>query len=115
MGPGQLVLNELEAAILKHLAQSAPSLGPLIGKLRVSSRELTGVGSYTNFQCPDAALDLADRKIALDGLISMPNVPHGMGAILFCGKGKPKCLEIFAYGEGFWDGLHDGFSLSASA
>jgi hypothetical protein len=111
MQPGQIELNDLEVATLQRLALTSPSLDPLIGKIRVLSREFTGVGSYTNFQCPDTAPDLGDRKISLEALISMPNVPHGMGAILFCENGKPTCLEIFVYGDGNWDGLYEGYSI----
>ena len=111
MRPGQLEPNEFEVAILDHLAQDVSAIVPLIVKLHVLSREFTGVGSYTNFDCPESAAVLGNQAIGLNALISMPNVPSGMGAVLFCEEGKPKCLETYTFGEEPWDGIFEGFSI----
>ena len=102
--------NELELAILERIATRSPSLRPYLRHLHILSREFTGVGSYTNFKSHDSSTD-ADRQIGLDDLIVMPNVPNGMGAILFCRGERPKCLEIYTNGNDLWDGVFDGFVI----
>ncbi len=111
MRPGQLEPNEFEVAILNLLAMDVSALGPLIAKLHVLSREYTGVGSYTNFDCAESATALGKQTIGLKAQINMPNVPSGMGAVLFCEGGKPKCLETYTFGEEPWDGIYEGFSI----
>ena len=115
MRPGQLEPNEFELAILERIAASNPRLRAHLGHLHVLSREFTGVGSYTKFKCAEAVGDAAEEQLDLDGLIVMPNVQNGMGAILFCRGGQPKCLETYTYGSELWDGLYDGFSINGSA
>ena len=111
MRPGLVELNEFEVAILELLALKESAIGPLINRLHVLSREFTGVGSYTNFDCPDSDLELGEKTIELHALISMPNVPNGMGAALFCENGKPKFLETYTFGNEHWDGVYEGFSI----
>ena len=108
--PGQLEPNEFERAILERLARETPALAAAIGKLHVLSREYTGVGSFTNFAC-DTAEGVPSAHFVLPALIHMPGVPNGMGAALFCKDRKPECLEIFAYGDDHWDGVHHGFRI----
>ena len=98
MKPGQLTLNEFEVAILEHIAKHEPSIRPLIPQLRVLSRESTGVGSFTTLYCQDSSPDLGERPIGYAN-ITMPNVPSGMGAALFCEHGKPNILETYTYGD----------------
>ena len=109
--PGQIEPNELELAILERIAAKNSSIRPYLGHLHVLSREFTGVGSYTNFKSDDSSADITDLQITLDDLIVMPNVPNGMGAILFCRGGRPKCLETYTYGNDLWDGVFDGFVI----
>src|SRR5262245_50013108 len=45
------------------------------------------------------------------GMIHVPGVPNGMGAVLFCSGWQPECLEIYTYGEERWDGVYNGFSI----
>ena len=47
----------------------------------------------------------------LDDLIVMPHVQNGMGAVLFCQGGQPKCLETYTFGDELWDGLFEGFVI----
>ena len=89
MRPGQMEPNELEVAILEWIAAKTPSLRPYLGHLHILSREYIGVDSYTNFKSDDSSADVSDQQISLDELIVMPNVPNGMGAILFCRGGGP--------------------------
>ena len=111
MRPGQTEPNEFEIAILNTISQANPALRPFLGRLHVLSREHTGVGSFTNFRCDEAASDVPREHLGLNALIVMPNVPNGMGAVLFCRNGKPECLETFTYGDDHWDGVPDGFSI----
>jgi hypothetical protein len=109
--PGQLAPNEFERAVLERIAINQPSLRQHVGHLHVLSREFTGVGSFTNFACEDSGLESQRQQFVLNGRIVMPSVPNGLGAVLFSRGGRPKCLEIFSYGEDHWDGVFDGFSI----
>ena len=112
MQPGQLEPNEFELAVLARISEAEPSIRPLIGGLHVLSREYTGVGSYTKFRCdPDGSRGHLDMK----ALISMPGVPNGMGAILWCQAGRPESLETFTYGDDDWNGVFTGFKIEAAA
>ena len=98
---------------LECLARRKESLRPLLGRLHVLSREFTGVGSYTNFRS-DPSLresELGDQQLSLDGLITIPHVPNGMGAVLMCTGGCPATLEAFTSGDDHWDGTFSGFSI----
>ena len=111
MRPGQTEPNEFEIAILNTIAQKNPVIRPFLERLHVLSREFTGVGSFTNFHCEETASGVPREYLDLNALIVMPNVPNGMGAVLFCRNGKPECLETFTYGDDHWDGVSDGFSI----
>jgi len=115
MRPGQTEPNEFELAILERIASEQPSLRNAAGTLHVLSRKFTGVGSFTNFACDASPESTLDQSIALDGLIKMPGVPNGMGAVLFCKGGLPQCLEIFTYGNERWDGIYEGFAMERTA
>jgi len=95
---------------LERIAQDEPWLQGPFASLHVLSREFTGVGSYTNFACDE--LDSQDDPFpGLDALILVPGVPNGMGAVLHCRAKRPKCLELFTYGDDVWDGTFDGFTF----
>ncbi len=111
----QAILNEFEAAVLERIAHSNPWLRPVLGGLRISSRKITGGGSYTDFEPNSAPVDIPDGHFSLDALISMPGVANGMGATLFVKAGHITFLEIYVYGEQYWDGRFNGYSLSKNA
>lgn len=113
MRPGRIRPNDFELAILDRLATKEPSIRKSLGQLHVLSREYTGVGAYTNFLIGDSSSDAVEQRIGLDELITMPGVPNGMGAVLFCRGGRPQCLEVFTFGDDRWDGVFDGFDLFA--
>ena len=75
------------------------------------SREYTGVGGYTNFLC-EASEQASDPCPGLKPLLHVPGVPDGMGAVLWCRGTQPKCLELFTYGDDYWDGTFRGFSFA---
>ena len=109
MRPGQLEPNEFETALLKRFATQDPSLS--IDSLHVLSREFTGVGSFTKFLCGGPGETKWDRDLKLGAIISMPGVPSGLGAVLFCTGNQPTCLEIYTFGDEYWDGVYDGFAV----
>jgi hypothetical protein len=105
-------LNEFEKAVLKRMADQAPALASAISELALSSRELTGVGSYTKFASNQTLVfDTSTGPLALDVHISMPGVPLGLGALLFFNANSIAFLEIFAHGDDAWGGNWEGFSL----
>ena len=108
---GQIEPNEFEVAILDRIATQEPSIRSSLGDLHVLSREYTGVGSFTRFQRDEPGAEIDKRHVSLEALILIPNVPSGMGAVLFCKGGRADCLEIFTYGDDHWDGVYDGFSI----
>jgi hypothetical protein len=109
--PGQIEPNEFELAILDRMAAKSPQLLTCLGNLHVLSREFTGVGSYTNFKCKDESGQVAEQRIGLDDLIEMPNVQSGLGAVLLCRGGQPRCLETYTFGAELWDGVFEGFAI----
>ena len=113
MKPGQMEPNELEAAILERLAGQEPSLCESVRRLHVLSREYTGVGSFTRFLCKEPG-ESKEQIVGLEGLIHMPKVNNGMGAVLYCKGAQPECLELFTYGDDHWDGTYLGFSIEQS-
>ena len=112
MRPGQIESNEFELAILTRIADDEPSIRGFLGCLRVLSREYTGVGSFTTFRCDEPG---PTSHLGLNALISMPQVPNGMGAVLWCKGGRPSCLETYTYGTEPWDGDFAGFSIDEAA
>ena len=100
--------------MLEGLASEHPFIRPLLRGLHVLSREFTGVGSFTTFSCETAETPARSEFLGLSALISMPTVPSGMGAVLWCHSHRPQCLEIYVYGDTFWDGLFDGFAITPS-
>lgn len=105
-------LNEFEIAILERMADQLPTLLPVIPKLTVSYRELTGVGSFTNFVSHDPEVrNISDGPLALNSPISMPGVENGLGALLFFDVSSIACLEIFTYAEDAWAGDWKGYSI----
>src|SRR3954469_12484782 len=98
MHPTDNGLNEFETAVLQHMVQDNPWLLPVVGVLRVTSRTLTGNGSYTDFEHVAPSKGIPDGHIGLDRLISMPGIENGMGAVLFLKDGRATVLEAFVYG-----------------
>ena len=105
-------LNEFEIAILTCMANQLPSLLSVIPKLKVSNRELTGVGSFTNFVNNHEEVSEADAgPLALNFHILMPGVQHGLGALVFFDANSIAVLEIFTYGDDAWTGNWEGYAL----
>lgn len=111
MRPGQVQPNDFELALIERIALKTPALREHLANLHVLSREFTGVGSYTNFKIPDLEAQAPRTRLGLDGLIVMPNVENGMGAVLFCRGARPECLETYTFGDTLWDGVFEGFAI----
>jgi hypothetical protein len=109
--PGQVEPNDLELAVLERIALKHPALRAHLTYLHVLSREFTGVGSYTRFTISDGDNKAPRTQFVLDGVIAMPNVENGMGAVLFCCEGRPECLETYTFGDALWDGEFEGFAI----
>jgi hypothetical protein len=112
MRPAPAELSAFECAILELMGSDRESLRRLIPHIQVIKREFTGAGSYADVACPESAPDLGDAHIGVDVLISVPGVPNGMGAVLFCKAGAPTLLELYTFGGESWNGVADGFSFS---
>ena len=118
MRPGQLEPNEFERAILERIAEEVPSIRPSLKDLRVLSRKYSGCGCDTEFLRKETGTkdDVGwDREVGLNVLIHMPGVPSGLGMALFCAGAQPDCLEIFTFGNEYWDGVYEGFSIDETA
>jgi hypothetical protein len=101
-------LNELEAAVLALLlAGDDPTLTCLreqLRRLRVTSRERTGVGFFTNVEVVGgaprlpgrASLRFGDVDADIDGLAS------GAGFLLVVDDGLMTMLEGYAYADETW-------------
>ena len=100
--------NAFELAILAAMTRERPSVVVDVGRLRVRSRTLTGVGSYTDFVCDDSG---EPRMMKLKARIEVPGVPNVLGATLYCRGDELQCLEIFTYGDDSWNGAFEGFSV----
>jgi hypothetical protein len=103
--------NELELAILRNICATHPATALSVSKLHVVSREYTGVGSFTNFNVVGVDPGAPKSRLGLGCVVEVPDVPNGLGAILFLLGGRPESLEITAFGSELWDGTFDGFSI----
>jgi hypothetical protein len=106
--PEQSSPNAFEVAILQAMARERPSLELDFDHLAVRRRKYTGVGSYTDFLCDSSG---ERGSFELKAPLTVPGVPKGMGAVLFCRGQRPECLETFTCGEDYWTGASEGFSV----
>lgn len=108
-GTEQSPPNAFERALLEALSREHPSLVLDVGRLRVRNRRYTGVGSYTDFVCDEPG---ERHTLRLKARITVPGVPKGLGAIVYCCGEQLQCLETFTYGDDSWTGAFEGFSVS---
>ena len=69
-------LNALEFAVLQRMAASNPFLVHALADLHVTSREFTGVGTFTNF-VEEADRSHWDRHVNIDATIELPGIEYG--------------------------------------
>jgi hypothetical protein len=98
-------LTNLESDILSALLKDYPFLGEHIPFLRVSSREFTGVGMYTNFLYIKNVepLDIDNDALGIDEYITMEGLKDGLSFVLAITDNKINYLEVVANSES-WDG-----------
>lgn len=107
-----------EAVINKLLDGELPALIALrqqIPHLFVKTRELTGVGFFTDFGAPpDAVPAPVGEKIRFgDVEAKIPGLQHGAGFVLYIDGGLIQRLEGYTYDEP-WPERVDGFALKYS-
>jgi hypothetical protein len=105
--------------ILSVFKQHFPYLTNLestLARLRVTSREVTGVGLYVNFSKHQEKLlpEGTTRQLGFDGEVSISRVPSGVGLILAIDDGIISYLELFTYGDEQWDGSTTGAKITES-
>jgi hypothetical protein len=104
-------LNDFEVAlislILKTHDPENKKWANILTTIQVSSREITGVGSYINFENNQArVLPVGTTTdLGFDGEIIVPDVPSGLGCVLAIDDGRLSYLEFFTYGDEEWNGL----------
>ena len=111
-------LSRLEREVLaKFLARDDPGAAVLRQQLevcRVTKRELTGVGFFTDLAVPNAAprARLGADEVRLSGVLAeIDGLEHGAGFVLYVDGGVLNMLEGYCYDEPWPD--HIGtFSLS---
>ena len=102
-------LTKFELSILTRVAFKYPFVKSHLPLLRVKSRELTGVGMYTNFEYINYDLnviDVYDKKyIALttDEIIKIKGLTNGLQYYVDYTNGKLLFIEVVTCDEA-WDG-----------
>jgi len=84
--------------------------------VQVSSREMTGVGFFTNFAVPPDAPHIAGRPTLRFGDVNgtADNVKHGVGFLLHVTDGALSMLEGYTYDEPWPDEIR-GLVLTYSS
>lgn len=110
-------LNKLEKSILERITIKYPNIKFHIPFLEVESREVTGVGMYTNFtynksiKKPIVDLGIDNASISTNETIEMEGLKYGLGYEVDVTDSKIKFIEFVTYGEE-WDGsISDNFSF----
>lgn len=102
------VERRLVEEIVRQHTQAYPSLTDQLDRLRVVSREPTGVGVYINFSVLGAVLnETINVQLGFDGKIEIDGVPWGLGCVMLVKAGRIYYLELFTYPDDTWDGNLD--------
>jgi hypothetical protein len=106
--PLRPVERQLVEEILKQHDQAYPSLADQIDRLRVISREPTGVGAYINFSVLGTVEDeTVNVQLGFEGEIQVDGVLWGLGCVMLVEAGRIHYLELFTYPDDTWDGNLD--------
>ncbi len=98
-------LTTLEEQVLEMLLRGQDEvldvLRQQVKDAQVSSREITGVGFFTNFEVPAEAPRVRARpKFELGDVNGMAdNIKYGLGFLLFVNDGALSMLEGYTYDE----------------
>lgn len=108
-------LNQLERELLENILKDNrlkyPFLESHFPYLKVSSREKTGVGIYTNFIYSTLTVEQSiNDLISSDKQLFVPNLDYELSYVLSIENGKVAMLEIVTNDEE-WSGEILGFSL----
>jgi hypothetical protein len=100
-------LNALELTVLSLLlAGDDPVLALLRAQSEaatIASREMTGVGFYTNFVVPESVDRTVPQNFVLDDVFgTFTGSDTDAGFLLFVRNGVVSCLEGFTYGDEGW-------------
>jgi hypothetical protein len=96
-------MNELERQVMEFLLRGDH---PILEALRlqlaassVASREMTGVGFFTNFEVPSSVARIRNsaRMVISDVHAEIDGLSHGAGFLLFVTNGCLDFLEAFIY------------------
>jgi hypothetical protein len=78
-----LVERQLVEEILKQHSQAYPSLADQLDRLRVISREPTGVGAYIHFSVlGPVEAETINIELGFEGAIQVDGVPWGLGCVM---------------------------------
>lgn len=101
-------LSSYEHEAIENLAQSDCQKDVILAQLAKAtciSRDYTGVGLYTEISVDSSAPKLDEARWKIEdiptGHAEHPEVPAGVGLILWFKNGYIGCLESFTY-EGSW-------------
>jgi hypothetical protein len=110
-------LTPLEEEVLKKMLAGKSEWRAILREqarvMHVSSRELTGVGFFTDFSVPPDAPRLPNSKSFAFGNVAgeIDGLKHGADFVLFVRNGAMECLEGCSYGEPWPDDIRT-FRLS---
>ena len=100
---------------MKLLNGDHPVLSSLRRQLemcRVSGREFTGAGFYTNLVVDESVEERVECNLKFGDVIAqIDGLQHGAGFVLYVESGALKMLEGYSYDEP-WPGQISGFKLS---
>ena len=108
----QSTLSEIEkkivTAVLSQHLKNVTRIDTALDDLMVASRDVTGAGTYIQFEPNQIQLFSPDQspQLSFDGEIL---IPYGsseilLGCVLDIDAGQLNYLELFTYGDEAWDG-----------
>ena len=100
-----------QRSILDWVSANQPSLAGPLAVAKIARREHSGAGFYAYLVQDDAAE--WDRPPVAGPTIESKDLEIGGGSVLWLVKGRPTCLEVYAFGDSFPEDLDD-FELSGS-
>ena len=111
-------LNLLESALIESIVtdnkEKYPFLNLHIPFLYVSSRDYTGVGSYSNFEYTEdiSPEDVSDSHLSSQRELTIEGLKYELSYEIAITNGKIHYLEIVINGDKFWNGEFKNFKLT---
>ena len=105
-------LNLLELKLLNGLFKKFPTFKSHLDFLKVSTREITGVGMYVNFEYINSTIYFEDINLLFSNEenIEIDKLKHGLGYVIDVTDGKISFIEFITYGEN-WDGKFGNYKI----